>query len=198
MPPAFPVFCAKLPHRDSYVSPLFHGLFSRVLPAFRLFLRARLLTCRHASEVTRWAPSFRRCCATSMASAATASTAATTTTPRQGYKPKLRKSTCYCAVCATKLWPSLQPRGGYTPRFCKYIYKTPRRGYAPRLRAVCAAKLRPSLQPRRGYTPMLCKYTCDATPKLHAETLFIYIRLRRLRRQATAKSLCIGIAFASE
>jgi hypothetical protein len=38
--------------------------FSRVLPASRLFLRARLCTCRRASAVTRWAPSFRRCCAT--------------------------------------------------------------------------------------------------------------------------------------
>ena len=36
-------------------------------------------TCRRASVVTRWAPSFRRCCATSPASAATASTAAATT-----------------------------------------------------------------------------------------------------------------------
>jgi hypothetical protein len=47
-------------------------------PPGYLLLRARFRTCRRASALTRWAPSFRRCCATSTASAATASTAATT------------------------------------------------------------------------------------------------------------------------
>jgi hypothetical protein len=37
---------------------------SRVLPASRLLLRARLRTCRRVSAVTRWAPSFGRWCAT--------------------------------------------------------------------------------------------------------------------------------------
>jgi hypothetical protein len=53
--------------------------FSRALPASRLLLRTRLCTCRRASAVTRWAQGFRRCYATSIASAATASTAARTT-----------------------------------------------------------------------------------------------------------------------
>jgi hypothetical protein len=52
---------------------------SRLLPASRLLLRAILCTCRRASAVTRWEPSFGRCCTTKTASAATASTAATTT-----------------------------------------------------------------------------------------------------------------------
>jgi hypothetical protein len=47
--------------------------------ASRLLLRVSLFTCMRASAVTRWAPSFRRCCAMSTASAATASTAAATT-----------------------------------------------------------------------------------------------------------------------
>jgi hypothetical protein len=46
-------------------SPLFS---SRVLPASRLLLRARLCTCRRASAITRWAPSFGMCRATSTAS----------------------------------------------------------------------------------------------------------------------------------
>ena len=33
--------------------------FSRVLLTFKLLLRARLCTCRRASAVVRWAPSFR-------------------------------------------------------------------------------------------------------------------------------------------
>jgi hypothetical protein len=61
------------------VSPLLPSLFFRVLPASRPLLRASFFICRRASAVTRWAPSFRRLCGTSTASAATASTEATTT-----------------------------------------------------------------------------------------------------------------------
>jgi hypothetical protein len=50
-----------------------------LLSVSRLLLRVRLCTCRRADAVTRRAPSFRRCCATSTVSAATTSTAATTT-----------------------------------------------------------------------------------------------------------------------
>jgi hypothetical protein len=56
-PPIF--FCrAKLPHENYCVSPLSPVSFSIVLPAARLLLRARLFTCKRASAVTRWAPSF--------------------------------------------------------------------------------------------------------------------------------------------
>ena len=77
--------------------------FSRVLPASRLFLRARLRTCRQASEVTRWVPSFRKCCATSTALAATASTAATTTrssTASTCFNKKPRAANTYHERCS--------------------------------------------------------------------------------------------------
>ena len=68
----FYVFRAELTHEVSYValpppSPFF--LLSAL--AYRLLLCARFSTCRRASAVTRWAPSFRRCFAASTASAAT-------------------------------------------------------------------------------------------------------------------------------
>ena len=50
-PPAFPVSRAKLPHGVCHVSLLLPALFSRLLPAFRLLLRARLFTCRRAGTV---------------------------------------------------------------------------------------------------------------------------------------------------
>jgi hypothetical protein len=79
-PPVFPVSRAKLPHGVSCIFPhTSPSFFSRVLPASRLRLHARLRTCRRASAVARWAHTFGRWCAASPTSAATANTAATTT-----------------------------------------------------------------------------------------------------------------------
>jgi hypothetical protein len=85
VPPEFPVSRAKLTKGFFFTFLLLPPprpappFFFRVLPALRLFLRARLRTCRLASAVTGWAPSFGRWFATSTASAAAVGFAATTT-----------------------------------------------------------------------------------------------------------------------
>jgi len=85
---AFPASRAKLTNVVSYAPPSPPSTASPrpFLPrAPRLLLLcARLRTCRRASAVTRWAPSFGRWCATSTASAAAASNAATTTRSSAG------------------------------------------------------------------------------------------------------------------
>jgi len=76
---AFPCSRAKTTTRSFLHFPSSAPFFSRVLPTSKLLFRARLYTCRRASAVVRWVPSYKWCCATSTALAAAASTLATTT-----------------------------------------------------------------------------------------------------------------------
>jgi hypothetical protein len=81
MPETFFSFCGQNTYfatAPDYTQRDLYGAHSPrgVLPASKLLLRAKLWAYRRASAIIRWAPSLRRWCATSTASAATASAAA--------------------------------------------------------------------------------------------------------------------------
>jgi hypothetical protein len=82
---------------------------SVVLLVVMALVGARLSSFRRASAVASWAPSLRRCCATSTASVATASTAATTTRSSAAstcFTTRPRAASTYHARCFSTSSPS--------------------------------------------------------------------------------------------
>ena len=78
-PPAFLVSRAKLPHGVSCVSPLLPALFLRLGPSLQAASSREIAYMQAGQCGNQMGTKFRRCCATSTASATTASTAAITT-----------------------------------------------------------------------------------------------------------------------